>query len=71
MPKPDLAQLIASQARELAMRRTVYPHLRQKARSSAERDEMLKKHTHEIACAEGILAVLQAMVPQQPDLFNS
>lgn len=70
MPKPTLAQLIDCASRELKMRRQVYPNLRQKAPTSTRRDELLKEHTHEIACMEGILSVLQAMVPQQADLFQ-
>ena len=61
---------IASLSRELAMRRRVYPNLRQNARNETERAKMLAGHTHEIACTEATLSRLQALVPQQTDLFK-
>ena len=68
MSTPTLEQEIASLTRELAMRRRVYPNLRQSARTETERAKMLATHTHEIACTEATLARLQAMVPQQAQL---
>lgn len=69
MPKPTLQQQIASLRRELTMRRRVYPNLRQNARNENERAKMLAEHTHEIACTEATLALLEALIPQQTELL--
>ena len=70
MPKPiTLEEEIASLGRELAMRRRVYPNLRQNCRTETERANMLTQHTHEIACTEATLGRLQVLIPQQADLF--
>ena len=70
MPKPiTREEEIASLSRELAMRRRVYPNLRQNCRTETERAKALAEHTHEIACTEATLGRLQSLVPKQADLF--
>lgn len=69
MPKVTLEDEIASLNRELAMRRRVYPNLRQNCRTEREREEMRRTHEHEIACTEATLARLRLLIPQQASLF--
>ncbi|MBF9140821.1 hypothetical protein [Hymenobacter properus] len=70
MAKVTLSDEIASLQRELVMRQRVYPNLRQNAKTVREREEMRTTHEHEIACTQATLARLQAMVPQQAELFQ-
>lgn len=51
---PTQAQMIAAVEREITMRRRVYPG------RIAEKKMTQERADHEIACMEGVLAILQA-----------